>query len=110
MQQQLFFEQAWERTIALIDRQEITKRFHEQPMDNKRSLQFVKKALNYKNQLLITVIIHNQTDQALEINDTIIKCIKDNEQVASGTFRVPCKVPAYHSMPWTFIFQDWSNA
>lgn len=108
MEQQLFFEQAWERTIAFIDRQEITKRFHEQPINNKRSLQFIKKAYNHKNHLLITVIIHNQTEQALEINHTKVTCMKDDRQVATGTFRLPCNIPAYHSMPWTFIFSDWS--
>lgn len=106
--QKLFLESAWDKTIAPADRVKITNHFHEHVphLLEKIHFSFYKKAINHKNELLITVLIHNAQDIALNLQNVVITYKEENKQVATGIFIVPVKIEKYTSMPWTFIFSQ----
>lgn len=103
--QQLQWEQAWDRTISDEDRAEIENRF-EQTKQSNEAATFIREAINHRSDLLVTAIIHNRTNSTLTIqNDPITYTNHQNEQW-HAPFTVPMPIPAYTSMPWTFIFTN----
>lgn len=102
--QKLFFEPAWDKTIAQIDRDIITKHFQTvQPKDD-IDLSFLRVAINHRYDLLVTVLIHNQQTRSLQINNTAIAYQPVHGPTKTGLFHLPLLIPAKTSMPWTFIF------
>lgn len=104
--QKLYFEPAWDKTIAAIDREQIMKSFREIEMRQDIHLSFLWTAVNHKNEQLVTVLIHNPEDEPLEFKQIAIGFQKDSKPVETALFTVPLKIPSKTSMPWTFIFSD----
>ncbi|MET3683194.1 SLAP domain-containing protein [Alkalibacillus flavidus] len=105
--QRLMFEPKWDKTIADQDRKWIKAQFNQLIFADDSSIQFtiLKHAYNHRNHLLVTVLIHNLSDQPVRLDSTII----DWANQATGTFTVPIDIQAKHSMPWTFIFTDYKT-
>lgn len=105
--QQLYFHPAWEKTISDTDRELIEKLFEQTYMqaDDLIMSPVVRAAVNYKNELLVTVLIHNFTHHSARFirRSVFVHCKHfDNEQ----QFTIPDLVIApFTSMPWTFIFE-----
>lgn len=104
--QKLYFEPAWDKTIAPKDREKIEVIFQEQAMSltNGIHFSFLWKAMNHKGELLIAVLIHNCKNVPLLIQNTSVTYSEHDEQSATGLFNVPCEIAENTSMPWTFIF------
>ncbi|MCU9614983.1 SLAP domain-containing protein [Caldibacillus lycopersici] len=104
--QQLVFEAAWNKTIADIDRRKIEQAFHLGKIsDTFIHFQMLWSAINHRGELLITVLIHNPTDKAVQIRDEKIVYVEKEETVAENIFTFPTlEIGAYCSLPWTFIF------
>lgn len=99
--QKLIFERAWDKTIAPADREEITMRFNTSQINKEVHLAFLKEAVNYKNERLVTVLIHNGTVEPVLFQNIAIAYAE-----RTGLFTVPIQIPAQSSMPWTFIFSN----
>ena len=104
--QKLFWESAWDKTIAPVDRIKIKTHFHDHipHLLEEVHFSFYKKAINHKSELLITVLIHNPQDVALHLQSIVITYKEKDQQIATGIFSVPVEIERNTSMPWTFIF------
>src|SRR5690625_3848349 len=104
--QQLYFEPAWDKTIAQTDRDKISQLFKRQliQLGNDICFSFLWEAFNHRGERLVTVLIHNTEDNSLRIQDTAIALYKQQQQIANGIFHLPCEIPSKTSMPWTLIF------
>lgn len=109
--QTLQFEPAWEKTIATKDRIMIEKVFQKEvaPVDAAMFISFLKKAINHQGHLLVTVLIHNQTEVALQLKHTLIAYHEQEQAVATGIFTLPFDIPPHTTMPWTFIFTEQNH-
>lgn len=97
--QTLFFENAWEKTISPQDRAKIEAIFQEKPTKSGLTIAYVWQAENHHGAKLVTSLIHNATNEAVTLENIVVQ---HHEQ--KGMFSLPVVIPAYHSMPWTFIF------
>ena len=103
--QTLYFEPAWDKTIAPADREKIMAHFQSRHLEHGIQLSFLWEAINHKEERLITVLIHNSEDTTLPLRDMVITYCKDGKQIATGIFNLqPLEIPEKTSMPWTFIF------
>jgi len=97
--QTLFFENAWEKTISTQDRINIQRVFDETNFESGVTIEYLWEAKNHLNAVLATTLIHNHTENPITLENINIQYKSMRE-----TFTVPTTIPAYHSMPWTFIF------
>jgi SLAP domain-containing protein len=104
MMQTLYFEPAWDKTIAPADREKIIDHFHSLHFEDDIHFSFLWEAINHKRERLVTVLIHNGEDTSLPLQDVAITYNKNGEQIAAGIFTLPLEIPGKTSMPWTFIF------
>lgn len=106
--QKLYFEPAWDKTIAPADREKITHHFQQQTkqLQGGVHLSFLWNARNYKGEQLIAVLIHNFEDINLRLHNTVISYFEQGKQRANATFSLPCEIAGNTSMPWTFIFSE----
>lgn len=97
---QLKFEAAWDRAIAPSDRQHIEQLF----LTTKDELDFaiIRTALNYKKQLLISVLINNRSNEELLFTNQLVRFQNVKQYFSTDALRIPPKT----SMPWTFIFDS----
>ena len=102
--QTLYFEPAWDKTIAPADREKIIAHFQSRHLENNIQFSFLREAINHKGELLVTVLIHNTEDTSLPLQDMVVTYRKDGNQIATGIFNFPLVIPRKTSMPWTFIF------
>ena len=102
--QTLYFEPAWDKTIAPVDREKIMAYFQSRHLEKDVQLSFLWEAINHKGERLVTVLIHNNEDTSLPLRDMVITYYKDGKQIATGIFNLPLEIPEKTSMPWTFIF------
>lgn len=105
--QTLQFESSWEKTISIRDRELITEIFQDSSMIDGQIIRLVPiwEALNYKGEILITVLIHNSTDIEQIFQKQKIAYIEKETIIAEHTFTVPkLIIKPKTSMPWTFIF------
>ena len=111
MKQKLQFESAWDRTIADKDRKEIIEVFRNTEIKPKRiSFTPLKQAINHKRELLITVLMHNSTQEDFTFNQTNLSYSKNNQVRAAATFYLPSlTIEKGTSMPWTFIFPSYQK-
>lgn len=94
----LVFEAAWERAIAPTDRQQIEQLFLETKDFSNHAI--IRTAVNHKQQLLISVLLHNHSDEERRFYNQPVR-FQSIEQL----FTIDALVIAPHtSMPWTFIF------
>ncbi|AOV06700.1 SLAP domain-containing protein [Sporosarcina ureilytica] len=103
--QTLFFQPAWDKTIAPADREKITHLFQSLHLNDGIQFSFLWEAMNHKSERLVTVLIHNVEDTPLRLANMAISYLKD-KQMMTGTFTLPLQVPERTSMPWTFIFSS----
>ena len=106
--QQLQFEVSWDKGLATQDRCEIEEIFHETKDCNANILcSPIREAINHKQALLITVLIHNFTSRPLTFNNRKIVYSIQGKVIADQTFTLPTlTIPSEVSMPWTFIFSN----
>ena len=105
--QQLEFESSWEKAIAIKDRELITKIFQNSNVIDERSIRLepIWEALNYKGEVLITVLIHNFTDTRLTFQHQKFAYIEEETIITEHIFTIPqLMIKPKTSMPWTFIF------
>jgi len=105
--QQLEFESSWEKAIAIKDRELITKIFQNSNVIDGQSIQLepIWEALNYKGEVLITVLIHNFTDTRLTFRHQKFAYIEEETIITEHIFTIPqLMIKPKTSMPWTFIF------
>lgn len=110
--QMLYFEPAWDKTIASTDREKITNHFHQQikQLHGGVHLLFLWNARNHKGEQLITVLIHNFDDINFCLHNTVISYNEQGKQPVTATFSLPCDIVGNTSMPWTFIFSATNEA
>ncbi|BDH61904.1 hypothetical protein MTP04_20340 [Lysinibacillus sp. PLM2] len=109
--QQLQFELSWDKAIAALDRQYIEKIFNEtkQTKDAEFICSPIREAINHKEELLVTVLVHNFTEKNLIFNNKRLRYSIDGEIIAEEVFSLPSFViPSRVSKPWTFIFPKGS--
>ncbi|WP_318615840.1 SLAP domain-containing protein [Sporosarcina sp. YIM B06819] len=106
--QNLYFEPAWDKTIAPADREKIIHHFHQQTkqLQSGVHMSFLRNARNHKGELLITVLIHNFEEINFRLDNTVISYNEQGKQPANATFSLRCEIAGNTSMPWTFIFSD----
>lgn len=104
--QKLYFESAWDQTIAPIDREKIIHHFQEQTkyLETGVHFSFLWKANNHKGEQLITVLIHNTEENSFRLQNEAVGYYEQENRIATGMFSLPCKIAGHTSMPWTFIF------
>lgn len=106
--QKLQFEHSWNKAISMKDRKEIEQLF-QNTFEFKNSniiCHSIRQAINHKNQMLITVLIHNFTDGDIAFDNREVHCLLEEGSV-SQKFTIPAlTIPSQTSMPWTFIFED----
>lgn len=107
--QTLYFEESWDKTLATVDREKIIAHFHTIRDLETVHFSFLWQATNHKNELLVTVIVHNPSLTPLVINQTAIASISPDGTRQTNLFDLPFQIPAKTSMPWTFIFSDQKN-
>jgi SLAP domain-containing protein len=107
MEQTLTFHPAWLKTIAKEDKIFIEKMFKECEISYEQiSFTTVRVAKNYKGQLLVTVLIHNGTEEEQEIRNKELTYVENGAVLAKENFSIPMVLPRKTSTPWTFIFSD----
>lgn len=104
--QTLYFEPAWDKTIAPADREKITKHFQSQHFEDGVHFSFLWEATNHKGERLVTVLINNSEETALTLKNTVITYVHQDRKIATGAFTLPLKISSKSSMPWTFIFSS----
>lgn len=106
--QKLTFEQAWDKTISLKDREKIHEVFLATNQKKNETIKFIPlwQAKNHKGELLVTVLIHNFSEQSLAFhNNKLHYLTSNNEIIAEHTFsHASLMLEPETSMPWTFIF------
>lgn len=105
--QQLKFEPSWDKALAAQDREQIELIFQKTKDLVIETVLFspIREALNHKKEFLVTVLVHNFTDQELIFDQTRLVYMINEELVAEHFFTIPTlNLPPKTSMPWTFIF------
>lgn len=105
--QKLQFESSWEHAIALKDRELITNIFQNSNTEDGQSIRLepIWEAMNYKGEVLITVLIHNFSNKGLTFQNQKFTYIEKETIIAEHIFTVPqLIIKPKTSMPWTFIF------
>ncbi|OCA80752.1 SLAP domain-containing protein [Bacillus sp. FJAT-27986] len=105
--QHLQFEKSWDKALSAQDRSYIEKVFVETKHLNGTGVIFspIWEAINHKEALLVTVLVHNFTDQPLTFNNTGLRYKIQGEVIAENEFTLHnLVIPNEVSMPWTFIF------
>ncbi|VEI06524.1 SLAP domain-containing protein [Kurthia zopfii] len=101
----LSFEKTWENAIAPIDRQAITQLF-EDTKDSQERYSHYKSTTNHRGHTLITLLIHNRSDQPLLFNHTEV-AYENNVDF----FTIPkLIIPPKTSTPWCFIYKNKGTA
>jgi SLAP domain-containing protein len=110
--QQLKFEQSWDKALATQDRQDIERIFSEtKDLKSPDNVIFspIREAINHKEALLISVLVHNFTDHPFVFNKVRLLYGIQGEVIADKLFTLPqLVIPCRVSMPWTFIFPKGS--
>jgi len=105
--QQLQFESSWEKALSTQDRDYIEKLFNDTKGQHHATIVFspIREAINHRNELLITVLVHNFSQNPFTFEDTRIVYSNEHEALAENVFTLPTfTIPPQVSMPWTFIF------
>ncbi|WP_144511885.1 SLAP domain-containing protein [Bacillus sp. FJAT-22090] len=105
--QTLKFESSWDKALSNKDRKAIEATFIKTNTFNNERIQIspLWQAVNYKNELLVTVLLHNFTNHPYSFNETILGYTEHSKLLAKHTFTIPAlNIPPKTSMPWTCIF------
>lgn len=106
LMQQLRFHPKWDRTISTKDREYIKQTFDSIKTTGKDgvSFPFLWQAINHKQDLLVTVLIHNCTPEVIAFKQKRLQYKKEAIVIAEHSFTLPDPIAGYTSTPWTFIF------
>lgn len=107
--QKLEFEVAWDKTIAPADRKVIIDLFNQTKNKQTESIVLlpIRQALNHRNDLLATVLLHNFTDSIFSLEAIDLAYLENDRVIATHHFSFPgLTLPKETSMPWTFIFPE----
>lgn len=105
--QQLQYETSWDKALSAQDRQAIEEIFNETKQQNTHDILLtpIREALNHKQELLVTVLVHNFTKYPLTFHKTRLVYRIQEGIIADKEFTLPMlTIPPQMSMPWTFIF------
>ena len=105
--QLLRFESSWDKTLSDKDRVMIQQTFLETNVPNDEGIHFIplRQAINYKGDLLVTVLVHNFSKQIHLFQGENLHYFENNKVVAEHIFTLPSLIiESKTSMPWTFIF------
>lgn len=105
--QQLQFESSWAKALSVQDRESIEKLFYDTKQQQDSTIVFspIRQAINHRNELLVTVLVHNFSQHPLQFKDTHLIYSNGQEVLAENVFTLPTlTIPPQVSMPWTFIF------
>ena len=111
--QQLFFETAWDKTISQQDRTQIEELFQQTQAITTSAITFVlvRTAVNHREELLVTALIHNFTEMAQDLTDSTVNLCWSGQQIATLSINDSrLQLPAKTSMPWTFIYPSVDGA
>jgi SLAP domain-containing protein len=80
--------------------------FQEAVLSGTPAIQFspLWQAINHKKELLVTVIIHNISEESFHFTDQTVIYSIGEKILAKHTFSLPFLIKANTSVPWTFIF------
>ncbi|RUL54054.1 SLAP domain-containing protein [Lysinibacillus antri] len=109
--QELLFEASWEKALSTQDRQNIEELFNETKhiKSPETHCSPLRVAINHKEALLVTVLVHNFSNQLLTFNNIKVSYYIEGERIAEETFTLPVlAISSKVSMPWTFIFPKGS--
>ncbi|WP_163538608.1 SLAP domain-containing protein [Gracilibacillus sp. YIM 98692] len=110
--QRLVFEKKWEYTISANDKlqiQQLFKKTSSNPEQKSIDMYPIRFALNHRRDLLATMLIHNFTDQSINLSNMEISICYDKFEIAHHSFQEGrLRLQANTSMPWTFIFPEGS--
>ena len=89
--QQLQFESSWDKTLSAQDRNYIEKLFNDTKGQHHSTIVFspIQKTINHRNELLITVLVHNFSQNPFTFEDTRIVYSNDQEVLAENVFTLP---------------------
>ncbi|MBP2079940.1 SLAP domain-containing protein [Oceanobacillus polygoni] len=105
--QTLEYEASWDKALPSIDREKIEAIFQETSLSGNQAVAFTPlwQAMNYKGELLVTVLVHNFTVNQFSFSKETILYIEHNDVLAAHEFTIPAlTLEAETSMPWAFIF------
>lgn len=104
--QKLWLEEKWAKTIASQDLLYIEETFEQCSFNEETDvfITYLKKAINHRKDLLLITLIHNCTSASFTLNNQNVIYLVEDEPIAKHSFSIPVRVPAYTSMPWTFIY------
>ena len=100
-------QEAWQRTISEEDKERLFLLFEESKDHSAEAITCVpyRLAVNHRQELLCTVLIHNRSEESLDIRNVDISVYKNNLEIAHHSFHdLPLQLPSKTSMPWTYIF------
>lgn len=102
--QKLLLDPSWDKALSAKDREEIHTLF-ENTIDSNEQFSLFWTAVNYKEELLITVLIHNFTDHTIDFANAELQYKEGGQLIAHHRFNLPnVKLNAAESTVWTFIF------
>lgn len=105
--QNLQFEVTWDKTLSNMDRDLITQVYNKQKvLSNTISCDLIRSARNYKNDFLVTVLIHNATATEQTFIERAVSLQTEQGQYRQRFTQPKLVIPSYSSMPWTFIFKQ----
>lgn len=94
----------WKKALSETDRHLVEMIFRRSRGSDELTFQNIRVAKNYQQDILATVLIENFTQNQVSLPFTLMYCEK-NRKVAEFHFAdYQLDLPAYTSMPWTFIF------
>ncbi|MFJ8265295.1 SLAP domain-containing protein [Peribacillus asahii] len=105
--QKLQFEPSWNKTLSPKDRKIIEGIYLETTLSNHADIELtpLRQAINHKGELLVTVLVHNFSQQVLLFHNKELRYIENEEIIAEHIFSLPSLIIQREtSMPWTFIF------
>ena len=105
--QQLQFESSWAKALSPQDREFVEKLFNDTKQQPDSTIVFspIRQAINHRNELLITVLVHNFSQHPFTFDNTRLVYSNGQEVLAENVFTLPIlTIPPQVSMPWTFIF------
>lgn len=108
MKQRLVLHEKWDQALSTEGRADILVAFLSRDDVDQTGIFYypMKIARNYRNDLLITVLIENRTSDTWRLKG-VMTCHNQGGPLATAFFNEPdCHVNAWTSMPWTLIFAE----
>lgn len=105
--QKLEFEASWDKSLSSKDRREIEEIFLQTYKTESQDILLtpIWQAVNHKSELLITVLVHNFSEEEITFYNRKLAYIENENFLAEHTFTLQTLIiKPKVSMPWTFIF------